>query len=201
MFIVYLQERRGRARGADAARAADGSGSDVTAARARQRPLFGQLPIAAAASAHALRPQPLRRRRRPIRSRAAPAASGGVRRGGATIQADAANNALIIMAPEPRLQQPARDHRAARRAPRAGVRRSADRRSDVGQGRRSSASSGRCCRAAHNRSSVQGFGGTNFGARGSGNNIIDASLNLGSAGPGPQSRRHQRHRSRSRASA
>ena len=42
------------------------------------------------------------------------------------------------------------------------------------------------------RTGVQGIGGTNFGARGSGTNIIDASINLGSLGPGPQPRHHQR---------
>ena len=35
-----------------------------------------------------------------------------------------------------------------------------------------------------NKDSPQGFGGTNFGARGSGNNIIEGSLNLGSLGQG-----------------
>src|SRR6185437_15149039 len=35
-----------------------------------------------------------------------------------------------------------------------------------------------------NKNNVQGIGGTNFGARGSGQNIIDASVNLGSIGQG-----------------
>jgi general secretion pathway protein D len=38
--------------------------------------------------------------------------------------------------------------------------------------------------ADRNRTGVQGFGGTNFGTRGSGNNIIDASVSLGSVSQG-----------------
>jgi general secretion pathway protein D len=38
--------------------------------------------------------------------------------------------------------------------------------------------------AARNRSGVQGFGGTNFGARDTGTNIIDAAINIGSVATG-----------------
>ena len=44
-----------------------------------------------------------------------------------------------------------------------------------------------------NSTQTRVVGGTNFGARGSGNNIIDIAANLGSAGPGPQPRRRARH--------
>ena len=103
--------------------------------------------------------------------------------GGLMIQADVASNALIIMGPEPLYN----NVRAI--IERLDVRRAqvfvealivevaADR---VGA---SSASSGRSCRGSTRRN-VQGFGGTNFGTRDSGNNIISGSLNLGALGQG-----------------
>ena len=96
------------------------------------------------------------------------------------------------MGPEPHLQQPAHDHRPARRAPRAGVRRGADRRGDRRQGGASSASSGRCCRASTS-TNVQGFGGTNFGTPRQRQQHRQRVAQPGRAGPGPEPRHPQRH--------
>ena len=107
---------------------------------------------------------------------------GGFTAGGVTIQADAANNALVIMAPEPvynniRAIVEKLDNRRAQVFVEALiVEVSADRAAEFGI-------QWQYLQGANNSSSYVG-GGTNFGARGSGNNIIDTSLNLGSAGPG-----------------
>jgi len=108
--------------------------------------------------------------------------AGGMLPGGLMIQADVASNALIIMGPEPLYN----NVRAI--IERLDVRRAqvfvealivevaADRMAEFGiqwqilQG--------------INKSNVQGFGGTNFGTRDSGNNIISGSLNLGALGQG-----------------
>ncbi|MEP7329769.1 MAG: type II secretion system secretin GspD [Betaproteobacteria bacterium] len=108
--------------------------------------------------------------------------SGGALPGGLTIQADTANNALIIMGPEP-LYNNLRaiiDKLDVRRAQvfveALIVEVAADRAAEFGiqwqilQG--------------INKQNVQGFGGTNFGTRDSGNNIISGSLNLGLLGQG-----------------
>jgi general secretion pathway protein D len=104
--------------------------------------------------------------------------------GGAMIQADTTNNALVIMAPEPvynnlRAVIERLDSRRAQVFVEALiVEVTADKAAEFGV--QWQVLSG----AARNRSGVQGFGGTNFGERGSGNNIIDASVNLGSLGQG-----------------
>jgi general secretion pathway protein D len=108
--------------------------------------------------------------------------SGGALPGGLMIQADVASNALLIMGPEPLYN----NLRAI--IERLDVRRaqvfvealivevSADKAAEFGiqwqflQGL--------------NKNNLQGFGGTNFGAPDSGNNIISGSLNLGSLGQG-----------------
>ena len=120
----------------------------------------------------------------PLSRTAASSQSTAFQAGGAMIQADAASNALVIMAPEPVYNNL-----------RAVIERLDTRRSQVfvealiveitsekaaefgiqwqvltGAGRKSN--------------NLQGIGGTNFGARGSGQNIIDASINLGSLGNG-----------------
>ncbi|MCC7325252.1 MAG: type II secretion system secretin GspD [Burkholderiales bacterium] len=107
---------------------------------------------------------------------------GGALPGGLTIQADTASNALIIMGPEP-LYNNLRtiiDRLDVRRAQvfveALIVEVAADKVAEFGiqwqilQG--------------INKSNVQGFGGTNFGTRDSGNNIISGSLNLGALGQG-----------------
>jgi len=104
--------------------------------------------------------------------------------GGAMIQADTTNNALIIMSPEPvynnlRAVIERLDTRRAQVFVEALiVEVTSDKAAEFGV--QWQVLSG----AARDRSGVQGFGGTNFGARGSGNNIIDASVNLGSLGQG-----------------
>jgi hypothetical protein len=106
----------------------------------------------------------------------------GFTAGGVTIQADAANNALLVMAPEPvynniRAIVEKLDNRRAQVFVEALiVEISADRSAEFGI-------QWQYLQGAGNTSSYVG-GGTNFGARNSGNNIIDTSANLGSAGNG-----------------
>lgn len=102
--------------------------------------------------------------------------------GGATIQADTANNALIIAAPEPiynnlRAIIERLDVRRAQVYVEALiVEVSADKMGEWGIQWQALSGVG--------RDNTQGVGGTNFGARGSGSNIIDAAVNLGSVGQG-----------------
>src|SRR6185437_13151830 len=104
--------------------------------------------------------------------------------GGAMIEADTANNALIIMAPEPvynnlRAVIERLDTRRAQVFVEALiVEVSSDKAAEFGI--QWQVLTG----ASPKRNGVQGIGGTNFGARGSGQNIIDASVNLGSLGNG-----------------
>lgn len=114
---------------------------------------------------------------------AAPAPqAAGFSAGGATVQADVANNALIIAAPEPvynnlRAVIEKLDVRRAQVFVEALiVEVTADRAAELGVQWQ--------VLGGVNRNSPQGFGGTNFGNRGSGSNIIDASINLGSLGQG-----------------
>jgi len=106
----------------------------------------------------------------------------GFTAGGATIQADVASNALVIAAPEPvynnlRAVIEKLDVRRAQVYVEALiVEVAADRAAELGVQWQ--------VLGGINRDSPQGFGGTNFGARGSGNNIIDGSLSLGSLGQG-----------------
>jgi len=102
--------------------------------------------------------------------------------GGASIQADTANNALIIAAPEPvynnlRAIIEKLDIRRAQVFVEALiVEISADKQAQFGIQWQAL--------TGLNHSGVQGIGSQNFGVRGSGNNIIDASANLGSVGTG-----------------
>jgi general secretion pathway protein D len=110
-------------------------------------------------------------------------ASGGAAftAGGATIQADTANNALVIMAPEPvynniRAVVEKLDIRRAQVYVEALiVEVSADKAAQFGI---------QWNLLNPNSSSTQVAGGTNFNARGSGQNILDAQTNLNSVGPG-----------------
>ena len=112
--------------------------------------------------------------------------SGGnaIQAGGATIQADVANNALIIMAPEPIYNnlRTVIDKLDVRRAQvyveALIVEVTADRAAEFGV--QWQVLTG----ADPRRTGIQGIGGTNFGERTSGNNIISASANLGSLGQG-----------------
>ena len=179
MFIVYL-------RNAEAARVAQtlrsllsGGGGDAPSAPSAPSAIGNQLGTATPAGAAA--PQPTAATANPFAG-ATTGGGGGALPGGLTIQADTANNALIIMGPEPLYN----NLRAI--IERLDVRRAqvfvealivevaADRMAEFGiqwqilQG--------------INKNNVQGFGGTNFGARDSGNNIISGSLNLGALGQG-----------------
>ncbi|MEP6944032.1 MAG: type II secretion system secretin GspD [Betaproteobacteria bacterium] len=102
--------------------------------------------------------------------------------GNVTIQADSANNALIVMAPEPmynniRAVVEKLDNRRAQVFVEALiVEVSADRAAEFGI-------QWQYLQGANSTNSYVG-GGTNFGVRGSGNNIIDTSLSIGSAAQG-----------------
>ncbi len=120
----------------------------------------------------------------PLTGSAALPASTPIVAGAATIQADPANNALIIMAPEAiynnlRAVIEKLDVRRAQVFIEALiVELTADRAGEFGiQWQVLTGADPR-------RTGVQGIGGTNFGARGGGTNIIDASVNLGSLAQG-----------------
>jgi len=120
----------------------------------------------------------------PLATSATGATSTAFAAGGAMIQADAANNALIIMAPEPvynnlRSVIERLDTRRAQVFVEALiVEVSSDKAAEFGI--QWQVLTG----ARVGQQNVQGIGGTNFGARGSGQNIVDASVNLGSLGNG-----------------
>jgi general secretion pathway protein D len=102
--------------------------------------------------------------------------------GGAVIQADTASNALVIRAPEPvynnlRAVIARLDTRRAQVFVEALiVEVTSDKTGEFGIQWQ--------VLTGANKNNVQGIGGTNFGARGSGTNLIDASVNLGSVGNG-----------------
>jgi general secretion pathway protein D len=180
MFIVYL-------RNADAARVAQtlrallSGGADINQpAAAPTQSMFGSQLTGAAAGTGANAAQAT------APSAANPftngAGSGGGSTGNLTIQADVANNALVIMGPEPVYNnlRTIIDRLDVRRAQvfveALIVEVTSDKAAQFGiqwqvlQGL--------------NRNNVQGFGGTNFGAPDSGNNIVSGSVNLSSLGQG-----------------
>jgi general secretion pathway protein D len=178
MFVVYL-------RNADAARVAQtlrallSGGSDIVQPASTQTPsMFGnQIGSTSAAGATAA-PAPASTSN-PFTSGAG---SGSSNTGNVTIQADTANNALIIMGPEPIYNnlRAIIDRLDARRAQvfveALIVEVTSDKAAQFGiqwqvlQGL--------------NKQNVQGFGGTNFGASDSGNNIVSGSVNLSNLGQG-----------------
>jgi general secretion pathway protein D len=182
VFIVYLKNAEA-AHVAETLRGLYGSDRPATAGAAASSSL-ATIPVAAAmpgattpgfpASAAATSPL--------ATSAASPTTAFSA--GGAMIQADTTNNALIIMSPEPvynnlRAVIERLDTRRAQVFVEALiVEVTSDKAAEFGI--QWQVLSG----ANRNRSGVQGFGGTNFGERGSGNNIIDASVNLGSLGQG-----------------
>jgi len=179
MYMVYL-------RNADASRVAQtlrslmGGGGDAPAAQSAPSMIGNTLGASSPATAQPAAGAPASTAN-PFAGATAGGA-GGMLPGGLMIQADVASNALIIMGPEPLYN----NVRAI--IERLDVRRAqvfvealivevaADRMAEFGiqwqilQG--------------INKSNVQGFGGTNFGTRDSGNNIISGSLNLGALGQG-----------------
>lgn len=170
VFIVYLKNADA-ARIAGTLRALYGGGGGETGTAA------APIPVAAAANAgnSGLTPAP------PLvqSGTAAPTAFSAA---GATIQADVANNALIIAAPEPvynnlRAVIEKLDVRRAQVFVEALiVEIAADRAAELGVQWQALSGLG--------RGNTQGVGGTNFGNRGTGTNIIDGSLSLGSLGQG-----------------
>jgi len=180
MFIVYL-------RNADAARVAQtlrallSGGADITQpAAAPTQSMFGnQLTGAAAGTGANAAPASAPSASNPFINGAG---SGGGSTGNVTIQADVANNALVIMGPEPIYNnlRTIIDRLDVRRAQvfveALIVEVTADKAAQFGiqwqvlQGL--------------NKQNVQGFGGTNFGAPDSGNNIVSGSVNLSNLGQG-----------------
>jgi general secretion pathway protein D len=179
VFIVYLKN-------ADAMRVAEtlrglyGGGSG-----AADRGAAGGIPVApmvAAAGGGISTSAQSAAATTPLTPGAATSASAPITAGAATIQADAANNALIIMAPEPVYN----NLRAV--IERLDVRRAQvfiealivevteDRVGEFGV-------QWQVLTGVRNEG-IQGIGGTNFGARGTGQNIIDASINLTSVARG-----------------
>ena len=187
MFIVYLHERRCRARRADAALDAD---RQLRIRRARRAPGFrrsapsgmlGNAPAAGAPpAAAAVAPAPF-----------TPSTSSTFAAGGATITADIANNALVIMAPEPvynnlRAIIEKLDVRRAQVFVEALICEvSADKAAEFGIQWQAL--------TGINTTQTRVIGGTNFTPRGSGSNIIDIAVNPGSVGAGPQPRRDEGH--------
>jgi len=183
VFIVYLKN-------ADATRVAEtlrGLYSGASGSDRQGGGNFPNTPTAAAAAAAtgaagtmASSPQATS----PLGGGATSGVSAAIQAGAATIQADAANNALVIMAPEPVYNnlRAIIDKLDSRRAQvfieALVVEVTADRAGELGV--QWQVLTG----ADPRRTGIQGIGGTNFGVRGAGTNIIDASANLGSLGQG-----------------
>jgi len=179
MFIVYLKNAEA-ARVVHTLRALltgqDGGGSGAGAGGASQAtsaPATGSgLTPASAMSATTTQPLPF----------TAPAAQSSFTAGGATVAADSANNALVILAPEHvynnlRAVIEKLDVRRAQVYIEALiVEVSADKAAEFGIQWQALTGT--------NSTQTRVVGGTNFGERGSGNNIIDIAANLGSAGQG-----------------
>ena len=112
------------------------------------------------------------------------ASAPGFSAGGATIQADAANNALIVMAPEPiynnirSIVEKLDVRRAQIYVEALVVEVTSDKAGEFG------IQWNFLDPNRFNNNQTQVGGGTNFGTRGSGTNLLDAQLNLGSLGQG-----------------
>ena len=184
MFIVYLKN-------ADAARVAEtlrglfggGGGGDRGAAAtvAAATPAT----LAAGAASGGLPSATPSQMTAPLTAvSSASSTPGSFQAGAAVIQADVANNALIIMAPEPvynnlrAIIEKLDVRRAQVYVEALIVEVTSDRAAEFGiQWQVLTGADPR-------RTGVQGIGGTNFGVRGGGSNIVDASINLGSLGQG-----------------
>ena len=176
MFIVYLKN-------ADAARVAQTlrallTGADTTTLAGGTVAAAAPVPTATGGVMATVSPQVTA----PLSGSAPPAAGGGFSAGGVTIQADTANNALIIMAPEPvynnlRTVIDKLDVRRAQVFVEALI---------VEVAADKAAEFGIQWQALSGTTSTQTrvIGGTNFGSRGGGANIIDGAINLGALGQG-----------------
>ncbi len=176
MFVVYLRNAEA-ARVAQTLRALLSGGADIAAPTTTPtQPMFGGQ--STSASPNAAPPLQAASTGNPFTS----GAGGGGNTGNVTIQADTASNALIIMGPEPIYNnlRAIIDRLDVRRAQvfveALIVEVTSDKAAQFGiqwqvlQGL--------------NKQNVQGFGGTNFGAPDSGNNIVSGSVNLSNLGQG-----------------
>ncbi|MEO8485544.1 MAG: type II secretion system secretin GspD [Betaproteobacteria bacterium] len=174
MFIVYL-------RNAEAARIVQ----TLRALLAGQEPssptgnALSQAPSASMGGATNVGSTPSGTQALPYSAQSAPASFTAY---GATVSADTANNALVILAPEPvynnlRAVIEKLDVRRAQVYVEALiVEVSADKAAEFGIQWQALTGT--------NSTQTRVIGGTNFGQRGSGDNIIDIAANIGSAGPG-----------------
>jgi general secretion pathway protein D len=178
MFVVYLRNAEA-ARVAQTLRALLSGGADIAAPTTTPtQPMFGSQSTSAAGP-NAPPSTPAASSANPFTSGAG---SGGGNTGNVTIQADTASNSLIIMGPEPIYNnlRAIIDRLDVRRAQvfveALIVEVTSDKAAQFGiqwqvlQGL--------------NKQNVQGFGGTNFGAPDSGNNIISGAVNLSNLGQG-----------------
>ena len=184
VFIVYLKNAEAAhvaetLRGLYGGERAQGAPSTTSATAA--------MPIAAALAANAASAFPASAAATsPLATTNSASGTTAFAAGGAMIQADTTNNALVIMAPEPvynnlRAVIERLDSRRAQVFVEALiVEVTSDRAAEFGV--QWQVLSG----VSRNRDGIQGFGGTNFGTRSNTNssNIVDASVNLGALGQG-----------------
>jgi general secretion pathway protein D len=184
VFIVYLKNAEAAhvaetLRGLYGGERAQGAPSTTSATAA--------MPIAAALAANAASAFPASAAATsPLATTNSASGMTAFAAGGAMIQADTTNNALVIMAPEPvynnlRAVIERLDSRRAQVFVEALiVEVTSDRAAEFGV--QWQVLSG----VSRNRDGIQGFGGTNFGTRSNTNssNIVDASVNLGALGQG-----------------
>ena len=183
VFIVYLKN----AEAAQVAETLRGLYSGERSATAATPPTATAMPIAAAPGATAMTTTSLglsSAATSPLATSTTAGSQTAFAAGGAMVEADTANNALIIMAPEPvynnlRAVIERLDTRRAQVFVEALiVEVSSDKAAEFGI--QWQVLTG----AKPGSTGIQGIGGTNFGTRGNGQNIIDASVNLGSLGNG-----------------
>jgi len=184
VFIVYLKN-------AEAAHVAETLrglyGGERVQGAPSARSATAAMPIAAALAANAASAFPASAAATsPLATTNSASGTTAFAAGGAMIQADTTNNALVIMAPEPvynnlRAVIERLDSRRAQVFVEALiVEVTSDRAAEFGV--QWQVLSG----VSRNRDGIQGFGGTNFGTRSNTNssNIVDASVNLGALGQG-----------------
>jgi len=183
VFIVYLKN----AEAAQVAETLRGLYSGERSPTAATPPTATAIPTAAAPGATAMTTTSLglsSAATSPLATSTTAGSQTAFAAGGAVVEADTANNALIIMAPEPvynnlRAVIERLDTRRAQVFVEALiVEVSSDKAAEFGI--QWQVLTG----AKPSSTGIQGIGGTNFGTRGNGQNIIDASVNLGSLGNG-----------------
>jgi general secretion pathway protein D len=179
LFIVYLRNAEA-AKVAQTLRALLSGGSDASPA-----PASGSLAPPGTFAIGAMQNAPGQQQAAPPPLPFSPPGSsqgGPFSAGGVTVQADVANNALIVMAPEPvynnlrAIIEKLDVRRAQVYVEALIVEVSADKAAELGI--QWQALSG------YNTTSTRVVGGTNFTPRGSGSNVIDVALNPGSVAPG-----------------